>query len=55
MTKAMKKLIDYENAAQMVRNVLCDLSKKHCAMSEWEHDCSDNPLLLHPVFARKYI
>jgi hypothetical protein len=32
MTRAMKKLIDHKNAAQLAINVLCDLSKEHCAM-----------------------
>ncbi len=32
ITRALKKLIDHKNAAQLAINVLCDLSKKHCAM-----------------------
>ena len=55
MTRALKKLIDHKNATQLAINVLCDLSKKHCAMCEWEQECSDNPLLFDPVFARRYI
>ncbi len=55
MTRAMKKLIDHKNAAQLAINVLCDLSKKHCAMCEWEQECSDNPLLFDPNFARQFI
>ena len=55
MTRAMKKLLDHKNAAQLTINVLCDLSKKHCAMCEWEQECSDNPLLFDPNFARQFI
>jgi hypothetical protein len=55
MTRAMKKLIDHKNAAQLAINVLCNLSKKHCAMCEWEQDCSDNPLLFDPNFAHQFI
>jgi hypothetical protein len=51
MTRAMRKLIDHKNAAQLAINVLCDLSKKYCAMCEWEQECSDNPLLFDPNFA----
>jgi hypothetical protein len=35
--------------------MLCDLSKKHCAMCEWEQECSDNPLLFDPIFAHQYV
>ncbi len=38
MTRAMKKLLDHKNAAQLAINVLCGLSKKHCAMCEWEQE-----------------
>jgi hypothetical protein len=55
MTRAMKKLLDHKNAAQLAINVLCDLSKKHCAMCEWEQECSDSPLLFDPNFARQFI
>ncbi len=55
MTRAMKRLIDHKNAAQLAINVLCDLSKKHCAICEWEQRCLDNPLLFYPNFARQYI
>jgi hypothetical protein len=55
MTRALKKLIDHKYAMQLAINVLCDLSKKHCAMCEWEQECSDNPLLFNPNFARQYI
>jgi hypothetical protein len=55
MTRAMKKLIDHKNAAQLAIIVLCDLSKKHCAICEWEQECSDNLLLFDPNFARQYI
>jgi len=33
VTRAMKKLKDHKNAAQLAINVLCDLSKKHCAIA----------------------
>jgi hypothetical protein len=55
VTRAMKKLMDHKNAAQLAINVLCDLSKRQCAMCKWEQECSDNPLLFDPIFARKYI
>jgi len=55
MMRAMRKLIDHKNAAQLAINVLCDLSKKHCSMCKWEQDCSDNPLLLNPYFSQQYI
>ncbi len=55
VTRAMKRLMDHKNAAPLAINVLCDLSKQHCAMCEWEQECSDNPLLFEPIFARQYI
>jgi hypothetical protein len=55
VTRAMKKLMDHKNAVQLAINVLCDLSKNHCAMCEWEQECSDNPLLLDPNFVCQYI
>jgi hypothetical protein len=55
MTRAMRKLLDHKNAAQLAINVLWDLSKKHYAMCEWEQECSDNPLLFDPNFARQFI
>jgi hypothetical protein len=55
VTRAMKQLMDHTNAVQLAINVLCDLSKKHCAMCEWELECSDNPLLFYPIFACQYI
>jgi hypothetical protein len=55
MTRAMKKLIDHKNAAQLAITLLCDLSKKHCTICEWEQECSDSPLLFDPNFARQYI
>ena len=51
----MKKLLDQQNATNLAISVLCDLSKKHCSMCEWEQECSDNPLLFDPIFARQYI
>ncbi len=47
--------MEHKNAAQLAINVLCDLSKKHCAMCEWEQQCSDNPLLFDPIFSCQYI
>jgi hypothetical protein len=55
MTSSLKKLIDHKNATQLAINVLCNLSKKHCAMCEWEQECSDNLLSFNPNFARQYI
>ncbi len=55
VTWAMKKLMDHNNAAQLAINILCDLTKKHCLMCEWEQDSADNPLWLDPVFAHQYI
>ncbi len=34
VTRAMKKLMDHKNGVQLAINVLCDLTKKHCAMCE---------------------
>jgi hypothetical protein len=39
----------------MAISVLCDLSKKHCSICEWEQEFSDNPLLFDPMFAKCYI
>jgi hypothetical protein len=55
VTPAMKKLMQQKEATEMAINVLCNLSKKHCSMCEWEQEFSDNPLLFDPVFARHYI
>jgi len=55
VTRAMKKLLEQQNATNLAISVLCDLSKKHCSMCEWEQECSDNPLLFNPNFARQYI
>jgi hypothetical protein len=55
VTDAMKKLLQQKEATEMAINVLCDLSKKHCSMCEWEQEFSDNPLLFDPVFAKRYI
>jgi len=55
VTRAMKKLLEQQNATNLAISVLCDLSKKHCSMCEWEQECSDNPLLFDPIFARQYI
>jgi len=55
ITRAMKKLLQQKEATEMAINVLCDLSKKHCSMCEWEQEFSDNPLLFDPVFAKRYI
>jgi hypothetical protein len=51
----MKKRMDHKNAEQLAINILCDLSKQHCAMCEWGQECSVNPLLFNPIFARQYI
>jgi hypothetical protein len=50
----MKKLMQQKDAAEFAINVLCDLTKQHSSMCEWEQECSDNPLLFDPVFARRY-
>jgi hypothetical protein len=55
ITRAMKKLLQQIEATELAINVLCDLSKKHCSMCEWEQEFSDNPLLFDPVFAKCYI
>jgi hypothetical protein len=55
VTRVMKKLLDHKNAVQLAITVLCDLSKQHCPMCEWEEECSDNPLLFDPIFACQYI
>ncbi len=55
ITRAMKKLIQQKEASEMAISVLCDLTKQHCSMCEWEQECSDNLLLFDPVFARCYI
>jgi len=55
VTRAIKKLLEQQNAANLAISVLCDLSKKHCSMCKWEQECSDNPLLFDPNFARQYI
>jgi hypothetical protein len=55
VTRDMKKLLEQQNATNLAISVLCDLSQKHCSMCEWEQECSDNPLLLNPNFARQYI
>jgi hypothetical protein len=51
----LRKLIEQQKATNLAISVLCDLSKKHCSMCEWEQECSDNPLLFDPIFARQYI
>jgi hypothetical protein len=51
----MKKLLEQQNTTNLAISVLCDLSKKHCSMCDWEQECSDNPLLFDPLFARQYI
>jgi hypothetical protein len=50
----MKKLMDHENATQIAISVLCDLTKEHCNMCKWEQECSDNPLLFDPIYARQF-
>jgi hypothetical protein len=51
----MKKLLQQKEATELAISVLCDLSKKHCSICEWEQEFSDNPLLFDPVFAKRYI
>lgn len=51
----MKKIMDHKYTAQLAINILCDLTKKHCSMCEWEQDCSDNPLQLDSTFACQYV
>jgi hypothetical protein len=55
VTSAMKKLLQQKEVTEMAISVLCDVSKQHCSMCEWEQEFSDNPLLFDPVFARRYI
>jgi hypothetical protein len=55
ITRAMKKLLQQKEATDMAISVLCDLSKTHCSICEWEQEFSDNPLLFDPVFAKRYI
>jgi hypothetical protein len=55
ITRAMKKPLEQQKATELAISVLCDLTKEHCSMCEWEQDCSDNLLLFDPVFARSYI
>ncbi len=52
VTRAIKKLLEQQNATNLAISVLCDLSKKHCSMCEWEQECSDNPLLFDPIFCK---
>jgi len=47
--------LQQKEATELAISVLCDLSKKHCSMCEWEQEFSDNPLLFDPVFAKRYI
>jgi hypothetical protein len=55
ITRAMKKLLEQQKATNLVISVLCDLTKTHCSMCEWEQECSDNPLLFDPAFAHQFI
>ena len=55
ITRAIKKLLDQQRETELAISVLCDLSKTHCSMCEWEQECSDNPLLFDQAFARQYI
>ncbi len=55
VTRAMKKLMQQKDATEVAISNLCDLTKQHCSMCEWEQECSDNPLLFNPIFARHYI
>jgi hypothetical protein len=51
----MKKLMQQKDAAKFAISILCDLTKQHCSMCTWEQECSDNPLLFDPVFAKSGI
>ncbi len=53
ITRAMKKLLEQQKATNLVISFLCDLTKTHCSMWEWEQECSDNPLLFNPDFCSK--
>jgi hypothetical protein len=55
VTQAMKTLMQQKEATELTISILCDLTKQHCSMCEWEQECSDNPLLFDPIFARCYI
>jgi hypothetical protein len=55
VTRAMKKLLEQQNVTNLVISVLCDLTKTHCSMCEWEQECPDNPLLFNPDFACQFI
>jgi hypothetical protein len=55
VTHAMTKLLEQQKATNLAISILCDLSKRHCSMCEWEQECSDNPLLFNPIFVRQYI
>ncbi len=55
VTRAMKKLLEQQNATNLAISVLCDLTKTHCSMCKWEQECSDNPLLFNPDFACQFI
>ncbi len=52
VTRAMRKFMQQKEATKLAISVLCDLYKQHCSMCEWEQECSDNPLLFEPIFAR---
>jgi hypothetical protein len=51
----MKKLIQQKEVTEIAINVLCDLTKQHCSICEWEQEFSNDPLLFDPVFAKCYI
>ncbi len=39
VTRVLKKLLEQQNAMNLAISVLCDLSKKHYSMCEWEQEC----------------
>jgi hypothetical protein len=51
----MKKLMQQKDATELAISILCNLTKQNCSMCKWEQECSDNPLLFDPIFAKCYI
>jgi hypothetical protein len=49
-----KKLLEQQKATNLAISVLCDLTKTHCLMCDWEQECADNPLLFNPDFACQF-
>jgi len=38
VTRAMKKFMQQKEVIEMAISVLCDLTKQHCSMCEWEQE-----------------